>query len=203
MGGGEADPGANANGSSWHSVLLGGRSFLALVLLVVGIGGAYTIGSRLSGSEANARRASDARVGYYAPDVALPDMNGQTVSLDTYRGQVVLLNLWASWCGPCRTEMPGIEQVYRRYRAQGFMVLAVNATSDDTETDARSMVQTMALTFPVLFDRNGVVATAYRLRTMPTSYFIDRSGVIQEIVIGSMTEAMLEARVKRLLEAGR
>jgi len=99
--------------------------------------------------------------------------------------------------------MPGIEQVYRRYRAQGFTVLAVNATSDDTETDARSMVQTMALTFPVLFDRNGVVATAYRLRTMPTSYFIDRSGVIQEIVIGSMTEAMLEARVKRLLEAGR
>lgn len=188
---------------TWATKLAGAGPFAVLLLLAVVLGGAYTLGFRLGDGEAQASKGTAARAGFFAPEVTLPDTAGRTVTLSSYRGQVVLINLWASWCSPCRAEMPAIDQVYRRLSAEGFAVLAVNVTDQDTEADARTLAQSLSLSFPVLFDRDGRVGNAYRVQTLPTSYFVGRDGVIQEVIVGSMTEAMLEARVKRLLSAGR
>lgn len=198
------DTGASRQQAGSHAgLLLAARPFAVFLLIVIAMGVIYIVGSRLSLDEARAQQATDARLGFIAPDVALSDMTGQAVSLASYRGQAVLLNLWASWCDPCRDEMPAIERVYQRYRAEGFSVLAVNITYDDDEGDARAFVKQQGLSFPVLLDRDGRVSKAYRLVTLPTSYFIGRDGAIRDIAVGGLTEAMLEVRVKRLLAGGR
>lgn len=185
------------------TLLQGIGPFAVFLLLVVLVGGAYTLSSRPQEGAARAQQATDARVGYFAPEIVLQDLSGKTASLASYRGQVVLVNVWASWCAPCRAEMPDIEKVYRRLGAEGFTVLAVNVTDQDTEADARRLVQELSLSFPVVFDRDGRVSRAYRARTLPTSYLVGRDGVIQEIVVGGMTEATLEVRVRKLLQAKR
>lgn len=191
-----------ANDGSWAAIILNVRSFAVLFFFVVGLGGAYMLGSRLSDGEAQAQLKTDAQVGFLAPEIVLTSLDGQAMSLSSLRGQVVLVNMWATWCGPCRSEMPAINRIYRSYRAAGLSVLAVNATSQDSEASARSFVQSQGLVFPVLLDRDGSASSAYHLRSLPTSYFVGRDGVIREIVVGSMTEAMLEARIKRLLAEG-
>jgi cytochrome c biogenesis protein CcmG, thiol:disulfide interchange protein DsbE len=178
------------------------RHFRTLVLIVLALGAAWIAGSRLAPDAGQAQPRAGVQVGMIAPAFTLRALDSQAVSLSSQRGNVVLLNLWASWCSPCRAEMPGINRIFTRYRDAGFVVLAVNATSQDDEVNARSFVQSLGLTFPVLLDHNGSTGATYRLRSLPTSYFIGRDGVIREVVVGSMTEAMLEARVKRLLAAG-
>jgi peroxiredoxin len=138
--------------------------------------------------------------GFFAPDFTLPKLDGESLALSDFRGQPVLINLWASWCGPCRAEMPAMERVYQEYQREGFMVLAVNATNQDSEEDARFFAQQYGLTFPILLDVTGEVSQIYRLRALPTSFFVDPEGIIREVVIGGpMSEALLRTRVERLL----
>ena len=116
------------------------------------------------------------------------------------RGRPVLINLWASWCGPCRAEMPAIQRVYDQYRDQGFVVLAVNATRQDSLQAAQAFVDEFGFTYPILLDVDGVVASLYQLRAFPSSYFVDADGIIQEVVLGGpMNEALLATRVEQLL----
>jgi cytochrome c biogenesis protein CcmG, thiol:disulfide interchange protein DsbE len=186
----------------WASLFTNLRYFKAVFLVVAIIGGAWLAGSRISGDQPQTQTQTAAQVGFLAPDFALPALDGQIVSLSAQRGSVVLVNLWASWCQPCRSEMPAINRLFRTYRDAGFVVLGVDATYQDDEADARSLARSMGLTFTIVFDRDGSAGSAYRLRSLPTSYFIGRDGVIREIVVGSMSEATLEARVKRLLAGG-
>lgn len=139
--------------------------------------------------------------GFQAPDFELNTMQGESVRLSTLRGRPVLVSLWASWCPPCKAEMPAFEQVYRQYADQGFTILAVNASNQDSLADAKAFVQANSLTFPILLDTQGQVAQLYNLRSLPTSFFISRDGVIREVVVGGpMSEAGLQIRVERLLE---
>ena len=141
------------------------------------------------------------RQGFAAPDFNLSTPQGETIYLSDLRGQPVLVNIWASWCGPCRAEMPAMQRVYDRYKDQGFVVLAVNATNQDNLQAALDFSQQLGLTFPILLDAEGKVSQAYQMRALPSSYFIDRQGIIQEVVIGGpMAEALLLVRVEQLLE---
>lgn len=138
--------------------------------------------------------------GFLAPDFELETLDGERASLGEYRGQVVLINLWASWCPPCRAEMPAMQAVYTDFRDQGFVILAVNATNQDNFQDATAFVEERGLTFPILLDSEGEVARQYRSHLLPTSFFINRVGIIRHKTIGSMSEALLRTRVKSLLE---
>lgn len=139
--------------------------------------------------------------GFLAPDFSLPDAAGNPITLADLRGQPVLVNVWASWCTPCRAEMPAMQRVYETYQAQGFTILAVNATLQDQIPSALSFAQEMGLTFPILFDEQGVISTLYQVQALPTSFFIDADGFIQEVVVGGpMSEALLEIRVQQLIE---
>ena len=139
--------------------------------------------------------------GFLAPDFELKTTEGETIKLSDLSGQAVLVNLWATWCPPCRAEMPAIEKVYTEYKDQGLVVLAVNMTYQDTFANIPPFIVEYGLTFPVLLDETGSVGTAYQLRSLPSSFFIDRDGIVSEVVIGGpMAEALLRTRVEEILK---
>ncbi len=132
-----------------------------------------------------------------APDFALQTIDGHTVKLSDYRGQVVLLNTWATWCPPCRAEMPDLEAYYRQHQGDGFVVLAVNSR-EGSDTVA-AFLEEHDFTFPVLLDPGGVVAKNYGIRSLPTSFFIDRDGTVRGVWSGQLSPARLKELVDPLL----
>jgi len=174
---------------------------IILYLLILTAGAAWIILSAgAPGASADANIPAP-QTGFPAPDFALQNMDGETFTLSELRGNAVLLNLWATWCPPCRAEMPAIEKIYREYKEQGLVVLAVNATSQDDPLAIVPFAEEYGLTFPILLDETGEVGALYQLRSLPSSFFIDRGGVIREIVIGGpMSEALLRTRVERILK---
>lgn len=139
--------------------------------------------------------------GFFAPDFTLETLNGGTVTLSALRGRPVLVNLWASWCRPCQYEMPAMQRIYEKYKDTGFTILAVNTIYQDNPTDVAAFVQKYGLSFPILLDKDGTVSNHYQLLALPSSFFIDRDGLIQEIILGGpMAEALLQTRVEKLLE---
>lgn len=141
------------------------------------------------------------RESFSAPDFTLDLLGGGQVTLSDLRGEVVVINFWASWCPPCREEMPAIEKVYQEYKDRGLVVLAVNTTYQDREADAAAFVQNFALTFPIPLDRTGAVSNRYQLRGLPSTYFVDRRGVIRSVVVGGpMSETMILSKIQDLIE---
>jgi peroxiredoxin len=123
-----------------------------------------------------------AEVGYLAPDFSLINFKGNRVSLKDYRGQVILINFWATWCVPCRIEMPSLEKLYRRFRSQGFTVLAV---SIDKAGGVKEFVDERNLSFPILADKEGKAEELYHSHTIPITYVIGRSGHVTAKVDGA------------------
>ncbi len=158
----------------------GGPRLALLLALLVLLGGCLGPGGGL-------------HPGDVAPALSLEDLHGQRVSLDDFRGRPVLLNFWASWCPPCRLEMPEMERAYAAQGADGLVILAVDALYQDELNDVVEFVAAQKLTFPVLLDRDGTVAVAYRVGTLPTSVFIDRQGRIHLIQVGPMTRPFIES----------
>lgn len=171
-----------------------------ILYILILIAGAAWIVLSANGTE-GAGYTSAPQAGFSAPDFTLQTPLGETYTLSEFRGQAVLVNLWASWCPPCRAEMPAIEKMYREYKAQGFIVLAINMTYQDDPFAVVPFLKEHEITFPILLDETGEVAAAYQLRSLPTSYFINREGVITEVVIGGpMSEALLRTRIEQILK---
>ncbi len=139
--------------------------------------------------------------GQPAPDFTLKTPDGSTVTLSKLQGQPVLINFWASWCGPCRAEMPEIVRAYETHKADGLMVLAINTTFQDSLSDAQAFAKEFHMPFPVLLDDTGAVARdAYRLRGLPMSFFVDRKGVIVHRQIGAMNGEQIDTFVGEILK---
>lgn len=136
-------------------------------------------------------------VGTPAEDFQLVDLNGKAHSLSEYRGKVVLLNFWATWCKPCTTEMPAMQTTYDKLREKGFIVLAVNELEDDAKVGEH--IKQYGHTFPVLMDRENKVANQFGVFGLPVSVFIDESGVVQEYIKGGLlTEQKIYDVVARI-----
>jgi peroxiredoxin len=169
------------------------------IILLAGLAWIFISADRTNTSTAGLIPAP--QQGFLAPDFELPTTSGETVKLSDLRGQAVLVNLWATWCPPCRAEMPAIEKIYNEYKDRGLVVLAVNMTYQDTLSDISPFVNEYGLTFPILTDETGSVGASYQLRSLPSSFFIGRDGIINEVVIGGpMAEALLRARVEEILK---
>jgi peroxiredoxin len=138
--------------------------------------------------------------GKMAPDFASKSDSGRNVRLSELRGQVVLINFWASWCSPCRQELPLLNKIYAQYRAAGFMLLAVNV--DDNRKDADAMLKRLDLRFPTLFDGGKSVAKLYGVDTMPATLVIDRDGRVRYVHRGYYEgyERKYEQQVRELLK---
>jgi peroxiredoxin len=117
-----------------------------------------------------------------APDLELQNLQGESLRLSDFKGHPVMVNFWAVWCGFCLVEMPTMQEAYDAYRDQGFVILAVDVREDRARVS--EFVAELGLTFPVLLDTDGSVTERYQVRGLPTSYFIDRDGVIIGTQVG-------------------
>ena len=114
-----------------------------------------------------------------APAFDLPSRDGKDVKLAQYKGQVVMINFWASWCGPCRKEMPLLESIYKKYNKLGFVLLGVNVEPDSKA--ATEWLKQTPVSFPVLFDKDSKVSQMYDVASMPSTVIIDRKGNVREL----------------------
>ena len=123
--------------------------------------------------------ASSGLEGQLAPDFALKSSTGENLRLSEYRGDVVMINFWATWCGPCRQEMPLLDQLYTRYERVGFNLLGVNI--DDDSRRAMQMIEELGVNFPVLFDARKEVSKLYEVEAMPVTVLVDREGTVRYV----------------------
>ena len=136
-------------------------------------------------------------VGMQVEDFRLTDLAGKEQSLSQYRGKIVLLNFWATWCKPCTTEMPAMQASFDKLRDKGFVVVAVNELEDDARV--REHIKQYGHTFPVLMDRDNKVANQFGVFGLPVSVFIDQEGRVQEYLKGGLlTEQRIDEIVARI-----
>lgn len=178
------------------------RRWLSLSALLLGLGALWTGLSAVPTGTTTAGRIPSPRAGFLAPSFELTSLQGEELSLEDQRGKVVVINFWASWCPPCRAEMPALQRTYENYQGRGLEILAVNSTYQDTAEAAERFIRERNLTFPILLDSTGLVSNLYQTRALPTTFFVDRQGVIQEVIIGGpMSETTLRTTVEQLLES--
>lgn len=133
------------------------RLFLMLSLLMTGA--SYSSAATISGK---------------APNFTLKSISGKNLKLSEYRGQVVMINFWASWCAPCRQEMPLLEDLYKKYKGLGFTLLGINVEQDSSK--AKTLLRNIKVSFPILFDNKNKVSKLYKVSAMPTTVIVDRDG---------------------------
>ena len=137
------------------------------------------------------KTAGPIQLGLPAPNFTFPELNGQKVSLFDHRGKVVLVNIWATWCPPCRQEMPSMQKLYERFKGKNFEILAVSIDSTGREAVGPFM-RKMNLTFPALLDPGENIRPLYGITGVPESFIIDKEGILVEKIIGPMDWATSE-----------
>ena len=157
-------------------------------------------GNGANAAEGDGSGASDSANATAAPEFTMADTEGQTLTLADFRGKPVLLNFWASWCGPCASEMPAIQAAYEQYGDQ-IQFVAVNMTGmgGETETSALSLIQQNNYTFPVYFDVDSSAAVAFGVTSIPQTYLIDAEGNIIGGLRGAMSDNVLAEGIQMLL----
>lgn len=138
-------------------------------------------------------------VGAPAPDFTIKTLVGDTVVLMRYRGRPVMLNFWASWCGPCRSEMHDIATAYESHTSEGLAVLAINMTDQERMKNVRQFATDLHIPFPILLDEKGELRERYALIGLPTSVFIDRSGVVRMVQRGPISSDALQHGLSLIL----
>jgi cytochrome c biogenesis protein CcmG/thiol:disulfide interchange protein DsbE len=171
---------------------------LAVLLILGGLSGLWLTNQTSSSDQAPAGQfTTPSSKVVEAPDFTLQTLDGRTVKLSDYRGQVILLNTFATWCPPCRAEMSDLEAYYREHQKDGFVVLAVN--DEESASTVGNFVKAQGFTFPVLLDPDGKVLGQYGVRGLPTSFFIDRKGMVRGVWSGQLSPARLKEIADPLL----
>ena len=172
----------------------------ALVLVLV-LGGAWLLYSRLGGDSQQLGQESEEQELQLAPDFVVYDAQGNAARLTDYRGKPVVLNFWASWCGPCKMEMPEFQQVYETLGDE-IHFLMVNATDGSRETvdTASALIGQEGYTFPVFYDTEMSASTAYGVYSLPTTYFIDAQGYAVAQARGAISAETLQKGIDMIRE---
>ena len=173
--------------------------FLGTGLLVLGTA-AFLLLPKPSQSTAKAPGTSaiPVKVDFPAPDLRLQDLSGNTVSLEDWRGKIILVNNWATWCPPCREEMPVFEAYYQAYKGQDFSLIAIDA--GDPAEKVIQFVESYQISFPVWLDPGSESLRAFRNPGLPNSYVIDREGMVRLAWTGAISQEMLEKYVTPLFK---
>jgi thiol-disulfide isomerase/thioredoxin len=139
-----------------------------------------------------------AEANYSAPELSAKNVYGNTESLNDYRGKVVLVNFWATWCPPCKTEMPMLVAFYNAHVDEGFVIISINARESDYEI--ANFIRHYKMTFPIWLDPNGDALSAFKNSVLPSSYAIDRMGTVRHIWAGSIDDETLEKYVIPMIQ---
>jgi peroxiredoxin len=150
-----------------------------------------------NGAAADLSSVVPVKVSFAAPELSLQNINGKTESFSDFRESVVLINNWATWCPPCKAEMPTLAAYYNEHNSEGFMIIAIEA--GDPIEGVSKFAQSYGLNFSVWLDPNGASLKAFGNGTLPTSYVVDRSGTVRYVWTGEINRAMLEKYVTPLL----
>ncbi|CAG0967684.1 glutathione peroxidase [Anaerolineales bacterium] len=137
-------------------------------------------------------------VDYAAPELNLVDMAGNNVSLRDYTGSVVLVNLWATWCPPCKEEMPALQSFYEKHRSEGFALIGIN--QEETLEIVKPFVADFGLTFPVWLDENYMAQRMFNTMSLPSSFVIDRNGTVRLMWVGAVSDKFLEKYVTKIIK---
>jgi peroxiredoxin len=151
---------------------------------------------------AAAQMESKPQIGFIAPDFSLQTLDGQVVQLSALRGKPVVISYWATWCVPCKQELPVLERLSQEYQAQGIQFLLINAIEQDGLDKVMEYVTQAGFSLPILLDEGNQFHNAYEQLFFPTSYYIDTNGVIQDIKLGDATEADIREKINKLLSTG-
>jgi cytochrome c biogenesis protein CcmG, thiol:disulfide interchange protein DsbE len=174
------------------------RNLSWLPYVLIGLGGLLLIGLLITSlNQSGAQNVIPPQVGASLNNFSLNDIHGQKVQLSDYKGKVVLVNAWATWCPPCRAEMPDINAYYQAHQKDGFMVLAVNA--GDPQSSAAAFAQSNQLEFPILLDSNLSLLDGFSIHDFPTSIVVGRDGRVKYIQVGMFTPRALDSVVTPLL----
>lgn len=180
-----------------------GIAGLALILLLAVLG-YHLLAPRYQPQEKSASSSpqSSQSLKNAAPDFTVQDENGNRVSLSDFKGKPVVLNFWASWCPPCRAEMPDYEKAYRQYGSKGIVFLMVNLTDGSRETvsTAKQFLKEEHYTFPAYFDTKFSASDAYSISGIPDSVFINRSGAVTFTETGTIDSATLQSNLQKILK---
>jgi len=157
----------------------------------------------LTGRNAQSGRLPIAEMRKVAPAFALPGLHGETVRLSDYRGKVVLVNFWGSWCEPCKEETPALAGVYRKLQDQGLMIIGVDLRNQerpgpDGDADVRAFTERYGVTYPIALDIAGETARAFQIYPLPTSFVVDQNGMIRYVRVGQITAEEVETLFARL-----
>ena len=168
---------------------------VAVIIAILAVPGCTTsaqdiTNGRQPGPPAPSELPATAEIGRLAPDFTLIDLEGNRVTLSDFRGKVVFINFWATWCPPCRAEMPEIEAVYQEYKNQDVVVIGVDIR--ENESEVRQCVEEDDFSWIFVLDTTGAVSASYAITAIPTSFFLDEEGVIQSAQIGPMTGRVME-----------
>ncbi len=175
------------------------RIFFYIAILTLSLIWIYF--SRIPAETASASGRIAPHTGFLAPEISLLDTNGNEITLSELRGHPVIINFWATWCPPCRAEMPAMQRAYKDFEEEGVIILAVNSTNQDALPAVQQFIVEYDISFPVLYDNQGTAANTYQISSLPTTFFVGKDGVITEVVIGGpMAEALLRSRIDKMLE---
>jgi peroxiredoxin len=169
-----------------------------LILLVLISGSAWIVYSRSLVSQAASVSSANLEPapikGHPAPDFALKTLDGKTIRLSDYKGKPVLLNFWATWCGPCRAEFPDFQRAWTD-NANQLVIIGINNTTTDDKAQIPAFLDEFGVTFPIVLDESGDTAKAYNILGLPTSIFVDRNGLVNELFTGPINKAYIEAKL--------
>ncbi len=141
----------------------------------------------------------ESRIGREAPGLDLERLGGGRVDLNGLRGRPVIINFWASWCAPCRSEMPDLISAWRKHADQGLEILAVNLTDQERRKDVVRFVADLGMPFPVLLDTDGKARETYALASLPTTVFLDSAGIVRSLHSGPLTRSALARGLEAIL----
>lgn len=171
--------------------------FVAAMVWLLQAGQEDTVGATTQITFGGKATGAAPKPGAPAPDFTLTTLDGKKASLGDFRGKVVLLNFFATWCPPCRAEMPDLEATYKELKGKGLEIVAIDLQEDNATVSG--FTKSLGLTFPILLDRGADVFGQYHITGLPTTFFIDRDGVIREFVIGGLNKKIIMEKLGKIL----